>query len=455
MSINQLISISRRSFVALDAAMNATALGSVSNVPQGLYTPPFGKVGTGGGVSVQDYERLRDGLLQKSGWEARGSLGGYDAQHRLLLSVEGIVGSSGPGSITSLLSDYYSGWSALADNPDDQGVRLALRGHAESLAGTLNRMDADLQRLTENAAGELRSSVDHTNQLLKEMASLNDVVTASVNRGTPDLSAMDRRDLVADELASLLPISVQMDRPDGYTITVDGMTLVQGTTTVPLSVVEQDGDFAVRIGETPYTLRANGPTAGVLGSTLHHINTTLPATRDSLDQLVAAIVTGTNDVHRTGFGLRGTTDIDFFHYDAGPPETGLTAGTIRVSDAVRADATTISASTLDPTEGFLDGNIAQMIADHRKDNTFVDGRLAPEAFAISLISGIGAGVKQASHEASARQNVVDHLVAMEKGVSGVSLEEEMTNLIRFQQAYAASARVLNTAQEMMDTLLRL
>jgi flagellar hook-associated protein 1 len=107
MSINQLINISRRSFSALDGAMNATAqnvanmetegytrrrvtLQSVSNVPQGLYTPPFGKVGTGGGVSVQEYERLRDGLLQKSGWEARSGLGGFDAQHRLLLAVEGV-----------------------------------------------------------------------------------------------------------------------------------------------------------------------------------------------------------------------------------------------------------------------------------------------------------------------------------------------------------------------------
>lgn len=472
MSINQLINISRRSFTALDGAMNATAqnvanletegytrrrvtLQSVSNVPQGLYTPPFGRIGTGGGVSVQQYERLRDGLLQKSGWEARSGLGGFDAQHRLLTAVEGVVGNSGPGSVPNLLSEFYSSWSALADQPDDQGVRIALRGNAESLAGTLNRLDTDLQKLGENALGELHSSVNHTNSLLKEIATLNDVVSSSVNRGTPDHAAMDRRDQVIDELSALIPISVQTDRKDGYAIIAGGMALVEGTTSVPLTVIQRDGEHAVRIGDTPYDLRGNGPNDGTLGSTLHHLNQTLPGTRQDLDKLAAALVTSTNALHRDGYGLRGSTGNDFFQYEAGPPEIGITAATIRVSDAVRADAANIAASGLDTSNGFLDSDVAVAIAGLRNDNGLIDGQHAPEAFAISIISGIGAGVRNASSEASARQNVVEHLTAMEKGVSGVSLEEEMTSLIRFQQAYAASARVLNAAQEMMDTILRL
>jgi flagellar hook-associated protein 1 len=472
MSINQLINISRRSFSALDGAMNATAqnvanietegytrrrvtLQSISNVPQGLYSPPFGKIGTGGGVSVQQYERLRDGLLQKSGWEARSGLGGFDAQHRLLMAVEGVVGSSGPGSIPNLLSEFYSSWSALADQPDDQGARVALRGNANALAGTLNRLDSDLQKLGENALGELHTTVDRTNSLLKEVATLNDVVTSSVNRGTPDHAAMDRRDQVIDELSTLIPISVQTDRRDGYAIIAGGMALVEGTTSVPLSVINRDGEHAVRIGDTPYDLRARGAADGAIGSTLHHLNHTLPGTRQDLDKLAAALVMSTNSAHRDGYGLRGSTGNDFFHYDAGPPEVGITAATIRLSDAVQSDAANIAASGVDTANGFLDSSVAGAIAGMRNDTGMIDGQHAPEAFAISVISGIGAGVRNASSEASARQNVVEHLTAMEKGVSGVSLEEEMTNLIRFQQAYAASARVLNAAQEMMDTILRL
>lgn len=472
MSINQLISISRRSFAALDGAMNATAqnvanietegytrrrvtLKSDSLTVQGLYSPPFGKVGTGAGVSVQEYDRLRDTLLQKSAWEARGSLGGYDTQHRLLMAVEGIVGTTGEGSLPSLLSDFYGGWSKLVDHPDDHGARLALRSSAETLARTLNRMDADLHRLAESAAGELQTSVDKANELLREVASLNDLVTSARHRGTPDLSAEDRRDQVIDQLSSLIPINVQTGRADGMTITVDGMTVVQGISMVPLNLTRDGDNFSVAIGDTPYKLRATDATSGVLGSTLHHLNSTLPQTRQTLDQLAGDLVRGTNATHASGFGANGSTGVNFFHHEPGPPEQGINASTIRVSDAVRADAGSIAASSLNPDDGFLDSEIARAIAGQRTDGTFIDGRMAPEAFVIALVSGIGAGVKQASAEASARSHVVDHLTAMEKGVSGVSLEEEMTNLIRFQQAYAASARVLNTAQEMMDTILRL
>jgi flagellar hook-associated protein 1 len=473
MSLNQLIGISRSSFVALDAAMNATAqnvanmetegytrrrvsLQSVNTLPQGLYSPPMGRVGTGAGVSVQEYERLRDTLLQKSAWEARGGLGGYDTQHRLMMAVEGIMGPTGEGSLSSLLGDFYSGWSRLADNPNDQGARLALRGSAETLAGTLNRLDSDIQRLTERATGELRNTVDDANELLREIADLNDIITGARNRGTPDLSAEDRRDAAVDRLASLLPISVQTDRADGFTITAEGMALVQGTKTVPLRVSSTDGGpLTVHFGDSPYTLRASGGPGGVIGSTLHHANNALPEIRQALDLLAADVVSATNSVHSSGYGSNGSTGINFFHYEAGPPPQGVSAATIRVSDHVRADAGYIAASSLDPSQGFLDGDIAQAIAEHRANDGLIDGRQAPEAFVISLMSGIGAAVKSASAEATSRGHVVDHLTAMENGVSGVSIEEEMTNMIRFQQAYAASARVLNTAQEMMDTILRM
>ncbi len=78
-----------------------------------------------------------------------------------------------------------------------------------------------------------------------------------------------------------------------------------------------------------------------------------------------------------------------------------------------------------------------------------------ETFATNLVAGIGASVQQASLQAVGQTAVLDHLAGMEQGVSGVSLDEEMTNLIQYQQAFAASARVLNTAQQMFDTLLAL
>ncbi len=465
MSLNQLIRISGSAFRALDSAMNATAqnvanmetdgytrrrvtLQSDSQVVQGMYAPPMNRRAGGAGVSVQEYERIRDNMLQRSAWEARSGLGGFSEQHRILSSIEGVLGATGDASLNRVLEDFYDGWSTLADHPTDSGVRLQVRSAGETVASTLNRLDASLASFAEETASELRSAVDSANNLLKEIASLNETIADARNQGAPDLSAEDRRDQLVDELSNFAPIRVQTERREAFTITIDGMTVVQGSTATELRIDTSEGTPAVSFGESSVTHRS-GAEHGRIGALLQTIHQTIPSTRSDLAQLAESVAEDLNAVHASGYGLDGSTGLDFFDFERG--DEGFR---IAVSDAIRASAGAIAASSGDPTDGYADSDVARAIAGLRAGNEDND-YFSPATFFVDIVSGIGGQARRASSEASARDGVVSHLTALEKGVSGVNLEEEMTNLIRFQQAYAASARVLNTAQEMMDTLLRM
>lgn len=472
MSLNSLYELSRRSFRALDAAMNVTGQ-NVANINTEGYSrrrvvlapdsPAIGgpqttirpQVSVGAGVSVAVYERIRDGLLDKAGWEAQGTLGFASEEHRIISTLEGLFPASGPGSLGTLLSNFWDQWSNVANNPTDHGVRLALRGTAETLTTALNRMDADIHALEGQATTDLANGVARTNGLLKEIASLNANIALARNAGTPDLEAEDRRDALVQELGAFAPIRVAQDANAGYTISVNGMTVVQQDKAVLLDL-DTSGETPVLTFSGTGVAFPGDTRSGRIGAWLHTLSETMPDARAQLDTLARAIVTDVNALHSARYddaGLPVTPDAPgFFHYsvDGLGNEIGVTAGSIRLSDEVMADASVIG------TPGFYTASgeeIALAISGLRGMGLTGLGGESAEHFAIDIVSGIGAQVQRAAAQAESQAAVVSHLEAMSIGVSGVSLEEEMTKMIQFQQAFAASARVLNTVDEMMQTLL--
>jgi flagellar hook-associated protein 1 FlgK len=462
MSLNNLVEISRRSIRTLDAALNVTGQ-NIANagtpgyarrrltftpdapLTRGLWSRPSAYTPLGGGVSIGSYERLRDRLLTTSAWEARGGLGYADEQQRVLGALEGAFPTD-TGSLSTQLEDFWNGWSDLADNPTDTGLRLTLRSRAQTLTGSLNRLSNDVTRLQEETQTDLTQGVDTVNGLLRQIADLNVQVTNSYHQGSPDFTAEDQRDALLKELSNFVPVRVQSDADDGYTISVDGVTVVQGNTVQELTLDTSGTTPEVRFGDTPLALRPSSE-GGRIGGWLHTLQTTLPETQASLDTLASTLVTQVNTLHATGYGLDGVTGRNFFD----PAST--TAATIQLSSDVLGDVNAIAASGDATASG--DNGIALQIAALRDATLMNSGTTTMGTYVIDLVTGIGSQVESALTQLSGQAMVVDNLDGMEQGVSGVSVDEEMTHLIELQQAYAASARVLNTAQEMMDTLLNL
>ncbi len=449
MSLKLLLEISRRSFRAANAGMNTVAQ-NVANAntdgysrrrvtlkpnslsSPGLYTQlPIGSA-TGAGVTVERYQRMRDQLLDDAVWRANTGRGGAGEEARLLSALEGIFAPGSGHALPDVLDTFWTGWGDLANNPTDVGVRTTVLHRADTLADTFHHLASGIERLSTDTRSALRAGVEAVNSRLQKIADLNATIREARYAGSPDLAAADARDRLVRELSAYAPVRVDRD-DNGYTLTISGMAVVQGTEVTSLG-------YAARTSSSPATVRFgdsdvafNAEAGGKPGAWPRTVNEPLPGVRAELDALAKNLVEDVNAAHAAGYDLDDDTGLPFFD------PAGITASTISVAVTEPED---IAAS-----------GAAGQFGDNTQALAIADLRTGFDEAAIDLMAGIGAQVKQASARAEAQAAVVAHAEGMARGVRGVSLDEEMTNLIEYQQAFAASARVLSTAQQMMDTLL--
>ena len=297
------------------------------------------------------------------------------------------------------------------------------------------RPTARLQQYGAAVQSDLAATVDRANALFAEVASLNETIQGARSQGADNADALDRRDLLLDELAGLAPITVRPQANGAVTVTIDGMVAVQDSEARPLRLALPPAvpTPTVTADGASSPLRLSATEGGALGAQLNLLGSALPGARASLDALAVSVVSRVNAAHAGGEGLDGVSGRDFFD------PAGVTASTMRLSADV-SDTDAIAAGVGGPG----DSSVATAIAGLAEDAS---------GSATRLLSGIGAQVRTASAQAEGHAATTAHAQALRDGVSRVSLDEEMTNLIRYQQAYAASARVLQTAESLFDTLL--
>ena len=463
MSLLQLIELTRRSFETTTAAINTVGQNIANEHTEGyrrrqvelradslngpgvlIPTPPDGSYGLG--VSLQSIDRVRDQLLASSAWEARSGLGAADEESRLLSAIENLFPANSTGSLGDVLNEFWNAWSDLSNNPEDLGVRQTLLARGGALSNSLNRIATDLDRLAETAVEDLAAYAEEFNTKLQQVADLNVQIQAQRAKGTPDFAAEDQRDRLIADLAELAPIHVEVNDRYAFNLSVHGMTVLQDREVSPLTLDTQTQPPSLTFGTTGVAYNPPAGDDGRLGAILRTINTTIPNTRQSLDTLVDTLVSRVNAIHSTGYGLDGNTGRNFFD------PTGLAAGTIALAADV-SEARFIAASGDADPQAIGNNDIATAILDERTAQQGALNGATFEGHVIDTVSSIGSRLETANGQFEGHVAVVSYLEALDRGVSGVSVNEELTNLIQYQQSFAAAARVLNTAQAMMDTLL--
>ena len=463
MSILQLIELTRRSFEATSAAINVVGqnianeqtegykrrrveLRATSANGPGVFIPtPLG-VSPGSGVSLNSIERIRDQLIASSTWEARSGLGAADEETRLLSAIENLFPANNAGSLNEVLSDFWGSWNDLSNDPSDLGVRQTLLNRTSALTDTLNRISNDLSTLREQTTPELEDAVSEFNSTIDRIAELNAYIQAQRSNGTPDHSAEDERDLLVTDLAELVPVQVREADGGAYNITVNGMVAVQGKQVNYLDLDTSTVPAELTFANTTISFSAPAGDDGRIGALLRTLNTTIPDVEQQLDTLAETLVTRINAIHSTGYGLDGTTGRDFFD------TTGTTAATISLSNAI-SDARFVAASDNPDDTASEDNDIALAILAERTVQQTTLNSSSIEDYALTIVGDVGSRLETVTGQYEGHAAVVNYLDALERGVSGVSINEELSRLIQFQQSFSATARVLNTAQIMMDTIL--
>jgi flagellar hook-associated protein 1 FlgK len=448
MSLSSLLGIARSALAARQTQLEVTGH-NIANATSDGYTrqrvrlaastplrTPVGQIGTG--VVVDGIERARSTGLDASFRTESGSLGRFQTLYDTLGRVEAMLGEPSDTGLAASLDAFWSAWSDLAADPSGSATRTIVRQRATQIVSQIGDLGRRIEGVRTQTVTQLTSQVGEINNAAERIVALNIQIQAA---GTaPDLR--DARDLALDQLSKLAPVRV-IEHPTGAiaVYTGDALLVDSGTRREMTVNYSLDGVYSLGFADSSRPVLATNSSTGALVDLL---NTGLPELQQQVDQLAGAIVTAVNTEHRLGFTADGATGTDFF------VPTGTTAYTMALASAITLSVHAIAASG---TGAPGDGTVAQAIANLRGTAlSGLDGRTAG-AFYADLATGLGMSVADANRQVTTQDILVSQLANQRSSVSDVSVDEELVNLIAFQQAYIAATRVVTAADEMMQAVL--
>jgi flagellar hook-associated protein FlgK len=416
------------------------ALGG-SAIPAFYSTSP----GIGEGVSADTVTRIRDAFLEGRGHLERGNAAQLTEEASAYGLIERAFREPGDTGIQSLLSDMWSGWEDVANNPKDEAARGQVLQRLGSLVGGIHASHENLGSQWNQNHESLQVLVDDVNAAAKSVGELNAAIQLARRSGLPANDLADRRDLMVMRLAEQVGATVRPQDDGVVDVVVGGMSLVSGSTPTAFALAgTTDPDLAggdpVRIVTAAggYTVHPGGTAAGNMST----LNVILPSYRASLDSFAAGLATSMNAAHVAGYDLAGAAGTNLLGSSGGP----VSAASIVVAIT---DPKLLAASGVAPTAGVpaMDNGNADAIAQLRQLSTGSDAGYR------RMIVELGVQSAVAQRNLDIQTVVATQVDAARESVSGVNIDEEMTNMLQFQHAYAAAGRLVTAIDETLDVLI--
>lgn len=420
----------------------------------------FGGFFIGQGVVISDVKRDHDTFVTGQLQEKSIEFGLQSGQANPLAELERIFKIS-DNNLATGIDNYFDSWQELSANPSGLVERDIVIQRGELLAESFHSITNDLNSVRLNINDAIISKVDDLNSKIAEIGELNARIFTIEIQGQTANSARDRRDVLAQELAASLGAQNYYDSKGMIALQLPGgLPLVQGTETMTISAVPngQELDLQLKAGGVTRTIGLNN-----LGGEFHGLmnirDTVISGLQDNLDQLAYGITEAVNALHRQGGGLDNSTGLNFFTANPAPalPTDPPWKDAARNMGVALTDSNQVAAAQVtDP----LNPNVAR--GDNR--NALLMASLSATPFSGAdtfnsyygkMTATVGILANQNRLSLGGAEDAMVQLQNLRDGLSGVSLDEEMINLIQFQRGFQSSAKFLATVDEMMASLMEL
>lgn len=407
-----------------------------------------GQIGTG--VEVASFERLRDAFVDRTLREELARYGDASTTLGALDQLEAAFAEPGDSGLSASLKRFFSALDQVAAHPEDSAARQAFGQMADALAHDFNQLSTDLVSIRQQSDDRLNNQVTEINNISARIAALNTTIGAAVTAGQQPNDLLDERDRLLDDLAHKVDFTYSVNSLNQVTIVFDTnvpINLVDPTTVGPPAgyTVIARADL-----DTAFTAPPQQLTSGEVFADETLFNTTIPFYQQRLDDLAASIVNRFNALSAGGFDLTGAAGGDIF--DAAQ----LTAGTIRLDlvNNILNNPNLIAAASswLAPGEPG-NGNNAILMLSERALIQIAPLGATWENFYNATVTDLGTRTEQAGRNNQNQAVLTESLQGRRAETAGVSMDEEMSNMLRFQHAYNASARVLTALDDALDTLI--
>ncbi|MGD8764175.1 MAG: flagellar hook-associated protein FlgK [Desulfobacteraceae bacterium] len=403
----------------------------------------------GNGVEGEGIERIYDRFVGVQINNENQSLGRWEAQKQILESIEVIFDESSGMGLSEAMNEFWNAWQDLSMNPSGQIEREVLISISENLTAIFNQKHADLESSQQGLDANIEGAVEEVNRLVAQIADLNQKIIDIELNGASANEYRDQRDLALKELSELIDISTFEDANGAVKVTLNGgLTLVDGISHRSLSTQINPATGLLDVlwvGSDGSTMDITSSiSGGKLLGWLEVRDVAIPDYLTRLNDLASTLMQEVNALHSAGFGLDESTGYDFF--------TGTDASDIQVNIDLVNDANLIAAAPdLAGVPG--DSSNALAIADLQNRLTMNGGTTTFDDYYGTLVSNVGSDVLSVNANYEHQFEMVTHFENYRESISGVNLDEEMVNLVKFQSAYDAAARLVTTTDEMIQTVL--
>jgi len=403
---------------------------------------PYGNFLFGSGVQLASIQAVRDNVLQLRLNQEAENQGKLDTFSTGMNQIQVLFNEPAGSGLESLISQFFSSFQQLSADPTNSGLRESVISSAQSLATGFRQTASALQTQQQSADQGVVQTVGQINQLTSQIAQLNAEIAAPVNSDETSNALVDQRNLDVNQLSQLVDVQ-------SITADTNGLTL---TTSAGAELVVGNQSFALTTQTNPATgfqdIFSQGQdinstiTGGNLAGDLQLRDQEIPELQNQLDTLAYGIATSVNTQQAAGFDLNGAVGTSLF-----TPPAAVTGAALNLTVAI-SDPNKIAASG-DGTPG--DNANATALANLQNEN-IVSGQ-TPINYYSNLVFQVGNDTANANNNLSAENLLVQQLQDQQGAVSGVSIDQEAANLVQYENAYNAAARVASSVATLFQTAI--
>ena len=423
---------------------NANTPGYSRQVAQVAAGAPIslGSISYGTGVVLQKIQSIRDAVLEIQLNTQTAQQSKLDSSLAQLQQLQTQFGSATTG-IGADISNFFNTLQQLSPDPSNLALRQNVLTAANTLASDFNSTASSLQTQRGNIDLNVVQSVNQVNALAAQIAGVNQQISTLQNSGEDPGTLIDKRTALVRQLSGLVDVAV-IPTDQGISVALpDGTTLVSGPQSYALTTgLGSDGVQHIFAGNKDLTQVISG---GSVGGLLQVRDQEIPTLGASLDQLAAGLATALNTANQQGVDLHGNLGGNIF---VPPPVGGVGAAgalTVAITDPA------LLAASSDGTTG-SNGNLAVLSAVATQ--ALPSGQTPIGAYS-ALVFKVGSDTANTSADSTASSLILQQLQDQRGSVSGVSLDEEAANLIKFQTAYQAASRVVSTINSLLGDAVNL
>jgi flagellar hook-associated protein 1 FlgK len=443
-----------------------------------------GQIGTG--VQAGSIERVRDQFLDNQFRAENGKSGYWETMSNALGRMENIMNEPSESGLSHTMNQFWESLQDLGVSPDNSGARSVVAQRGLAVAETFNYLADSLSTIRSDLKNQVDVTVSDANSLMRQIHNVNEQIKQLEPHGYLPNDLYDERDRLIDELSGIMNIKVTYEKSGESspnmakglaTIEVVNnqgasfepqVTLVNGqpagVNEIAVRYEQENGSFnevtAVTVGDEEVeldVLNSNGSLGSLIEAYGHdfsnegeesNLTGVYPSMLENLDDMANAFANAFNEIHQSGHGLDGSTGEDFFD-----EFTGAADLTVREEILENPDKIAASAEADKPGNGDNASALAAVFNDNDISDDLLGVDTSVNSFYQSLIGELGVAAQEANRMTNNTEVLRSQVENQRMSVSSVSLDEEMSNMIKFQHAYNASARSMTAMDEILDRII--